>query len=169
MARGTACDSRGASAGRCRCQLMPQRAPTNDSTSPRIATSEWSGGRRKVCGMRELGPATHSRPFLERRSAPFFHEDVTPPSSMRPQPVRRAGFGWRSEERRSEESEALGCVDPCCGVQAQSLLPPSSLRKSEAAWLWWPGRDRCHRRCRCRCRCLSLSFSLISRLWTLQR
>jgi len=39
----------------------------------------------------------------------------------------------------SEESEALGCVDPCCGVQAQPLLPPSGLRKSDATWLWWPG------------------------------
>ena len=140
-----------AGASRCRKGL-------NDSTSQRIATSGQSGGRRKVCGMREVAPATHSLPFLERRSAPFFHEDVTPPFSMRPQPVRRAGFGRRGGARRAKlwDVWTLAAVcrpNPC-------FLPPACANQKplgSGGLVVVAVRCRCRCLCLCLCRCLSSS------------
>ncbi|KAH8792414.1 hypothetical protein BGZ57DRAFT_494613 [Hyaloscypha finlandica] len=137
MGRGTACSSRGADAG-CRCQSMPQRPQRFNITAHR---DQWSV-RRPEESLRNAGSrASHSQPAIPGEAvSPLFprrrHSAVLNAAA-----ASEKGGIWA--ERRSEESEALGCVDPCCGVQAQPLLPPSGLRKSEATWLWWPGRGRC--------------------------
>jgi hypothetical protein len=140
-------------------------ASSNDKTSQAHSASatqcQAAGGRSAECG--KVGPATHSLPFLERRSAPFFHEDVTPPSSMRPQPVRRAGFGRRGE--RGERS--FGGCGPLLRCAGQPLLPPhrpAQIRRRLALVTWFVVVVRC--RCRCPCPCLS---SLACGVWTLQR
>lgn len=128
------------------------KASTNDSTSQRMATSGQSGGRRKACGMREVGPATHSLPFLERRSAPFFHEDVTPPSSMRPQPVRRAGFGRRGGARRAKLWD-VWTLAAVCRPNPCFLPPACANQKPLGSGGLVVVAVRC--RCLCLCRCLS--------------
>ena len=120
----------GAGASRCRKGL-------NEPFNITAHRDQWSV-RRPEESLRNAGSrASHSQPAIPGEAvSPLFprrrHSAVLNAAA-----ASEKGGIWA--ERRSEESEALGCVDPCCGVQAQPLLPPSGLRKSEATWLWWPG------------------------------
>jgi len=134
MGRGTACSSRGADAG-CRCQSMPQRPQRFNITAHR---DQWSV-RRPEESLRNAGSrASHSQPAIPgERSAPFFHEDVTPPPSMQPQPVRRRDLG--GEEERGERSFGMcGPLLRCAGPTPASSLRPAQIRSHLAlvAWSW---------------------------------
>jgi hypothetical protein len=111
MGRGMACSSRGAGAGASRC-----RKGLNERFDITAHGDQWSV-RRPEESLRNAGSrASHSQPAIPGEAvSPLFprrrHSAVLNAAA-----ASEKGGIWA--ERRREESEALGCVDPCCGVQA---------------------------------------------------